>query len=752
MEKETLMRIGVMLEHISELVRKKEEIKSHLSEEITEDIRMNPENYSDMDEESLQSLGIDTKSIKDAKSESIYNVKSESQFEFREEMVEAEISKGESVKSVLKKDYGRDDSLKGGQNQDGFNVVKSKSISKKSSTATVKNSKLEFSQVEKEKFRNPESQEGSMQAEEEVKSEKRTKIGRDKKPSKKQLKSKVESVKDLSSNTRKLDDEIMNEIEKVEDEIPKDAFNKPKTSKRPGNRLNSSRNPNKGANDGNSNYLGDSFNSEKNFEQTKRNFNKNKKDAEKKSDPTDKRRDNNSQNRLQNKENLRTPSKRISPFKTKQRTPSKTPDIKKSPYYQRPRPPPDELRRFRDGLPHYSNRKINQQDNEDRIAPEELRQSIASEFRLDWQPNEHYMALGDNIYDRSMKLSKENKERRQELYLAKKKKEEGQLRDRPEILKSSKKMTEDKPTFMTKVNKEIEELREENLKRRDQEFATEGSFMTTDDITFQEENKRKGKSVSKIKPSQWDHMYKTSMKWLNNKDKQILEKKGQQVENNIGLVKDKPDLLNSEFTNEIVQNKRIKENKQDIPVHDRLYRDAEIIKKYKMELIKEYDKILQPFQPNVIKPIVRPQKKNVDKSSRKSTTIRSMTPNKIARDSIYINHDYPKASTMKGNDSTNVKDKDYGEIMQELNELRSVLNEVYKKQDSGKKSREVQPKNLRGIDEIQVNERDRKALERLILNFDEEKMREFTMSPDREQIDASQEPFEGELHLEEEEA
>ena len=223
-------------------------------------------------------------------------------------------------------------------------------------------------------------------------------------------------------------------------------------------------------------------------------------------------------------------------------------------------------------------------------------------------------------------------------------------------------------------------------------------------------------------------MYKASMKWLNNKDKLVLEKKGQQVENNIGLIKDRPDLLNSEFTNEIVQNKRIKENKQDIPVHDRLYRDAEIIKKYKMELIKEYDKILQPFQPNVIKPNLRPQKKkNVDKSSRKSTTIRSLTPGKIARDSIYLNHDYPKSSTMKGNDSTNNKDKDYGEIMQELNELRSVLNEVYKKQDSGRKNREVQPKNLRGIDEIQVNERDRKALERLILNFDEEKMREFTM-------------------------
>ena len=45
---------------------------------------------------------------------------------------------------------------------------------------------------------------------EEVKSEKLTKIGRDKKPSKKSLKSKVESVKDLSN---KLDDEIMNEID-----------------------------------------------------------------------------------------------------------------------------------------------------------------------------------------------------------------------------------------------------------------------------------------------------------------------------------------------------------------------------------------------------------------------------------------------------------------------------------------------------------------------------------------------------------
>ena len=58
-------------------------------------------------------------------------------------------------------------------------------------------------------------------------------------------------------------------------------------------------------------------------------------------------------------------------------------------------------------------------------------------------------------------------------------------------------MTEDKPTFMTKVNKEIEELREENLKRRDHEFATEGSYMTEDDIKFLEENKKKGKVLPK---------------------------------------------------------------------------------------------------------------------------------------------------------------------------------------------------------------------------------------------------------------
>ena len=75
MEKETLMRIGVMLEHISELVRKKEEIKSQLSEEIVEDIRLNPESYSELDEESLKSLGIDTKSIKDARSISQSEIK-----------------------------------------------------------------------------------------------------------------------------------------------------------------------------------------------------------------------------------------------------------------------------------------------------------------------------------------------------------------------------------------------------------------------------------------------------------------------------------------------------------------------------------------------------------------------------------------------------------------------------------------------------------------------------------------------------
>ena len=50
--------------------------------------------------------------------------------------------------------------------------------------------------------------------------------------------------------------------------------------------------------------------------------------------------------------------------------------------------------------------------------------------------------------------------------------------------------------------------------------------------------------------------------------------------------------------------------------------------------------------------------------------------------------------------------------MKELNELKYVLNEVYKKQDSGKKNRDEQPKNLRGIHEIQVDERDRKELER----------------------------------------
>jgi hypothetical protein len=44
-----------------------------------------------------------------------------------------------------------------------------------------------------------------------------------------------------------------------------------------------------------------------------------------------------------------------------------------------------------------------------------------------------------------------------------------------------------------------------------------------------------------------------------------------------------------------------------------------------------------------------------------------------------------------------------------------VLGEVYKKQESGKKFRDTQPKNLRGIDEIQVDERDRRYLERLML-------------------------------------
>lgn len=69
------MRIGVMLEHISELVRKKEEIKTQLSEEIIEDIQLNPDKYSEFDEESLHSLGINTASIQVDRSENQFETK-----------------------------------------------------------------------------------------------------------------------------------------------------------------------------------------------------------------------------------------------------------------------------------------------------------------------------------------------------------------------------------------------------------------------------------------------------------------------------------------------------------------------------------------------------------------------------------------------------------------------------------------------------------------------------------------------------
>ena len=114
-----------------------------------------------------------------------------------------------------------------------------------------------------------------------------------------------------------------------------------------------------------------------------------------------------------------------------------------------------------------------------------------------------------------------------------------------------------------------------------------------------------------------------------------------------------------------------------------------------------------------------------------------------------MNYDYNQKSSIKNDESSsNLKDKDLGEVMKELNDLRSVLNEVYKKQDSGKKTRDIQPKNLRGIDEIQVDEKDRRALERLICNFDDDRMQQFSMDTGRVADDANEEPLDGDLQLE----
>ena len=402
----------------------------------------------------------------------------------------------------------------------------------------------------------------------------------------------------------------MNEIEKVEDEIPENAFSRQKSSRKV---IDSARNRKKSSNinESTSRKLNDSktsFNSKDNFAPGKRNFNKNKKDADKKSDPRDRndlKKDGRSQNRGDNKENLRTPDKKpakIAPYHVKRSAEKKSPDIKKSPYYQRERPPPDELLRFRDGLTKYSARKIPLQDHESRGSPSNLRESQIIDYKLDWKPSEYYMGLGNNIYERSTKISKENQLRRTELSLANYVQEISKCSFMPEILKSSKKMTEDKESFFTKTYKEIEELREKQLRKRDYELANpEGNYMTQDDKDFLKDKNTKSKSVMKMKPTDWDRMYKTSMRWLNNKDTLIKQKQGAQALNSIAVNRAKPELINSEFTDEIVINRRIKEQNQDMNVGDRLYKDAGKIKKYKEELTKEYDKLLLPFTPNVYK-------------------------------------------------------------------------------------------------------------------------------------------------------
>lgn len=86
-------------------------------------------------------------------------------------------------------------------------------------------------------------------------------------------------------------------------------------------------------------------------------------------------------------------------------------------------------------------------------------------------------------------------------------------------------------------------------------------------------------------------------------------------------------MINQGWTDEIVEVKRKKENQANLPVYERLYKDAEYYKKYREQLMLEYNKIMMPFEPNLEKNI---KKKKLINSNIKTinTGARSQTPQK----------------------------------------------------------------------------------------------------------------------------
>jgi hypothetical protein len=109
------------------------------------------------------------------------------------------------------------------------------------------------------------------------------------------------------------------------------------------------------------------------------------------------------------------------PGRSKSRTAIKkipsTPDIKSSPFYQRPKNLPGELIRFKDGLKSYQEKKVQNLSITNEDYPDHKKR--IETFKLDWQVPDD----GRTIYERGVKSYKENQDRRQELYLMKMKQE-----------------------------------------------------------------------------------------------------------------------------------------------------------------------------------------------------------------------------------------------------------------------------------------------------------------------------------------
>jgi hypothetical protein len=155
-----------------------------------------------------------------------------------------------------------------------------------------------------------------------------------------------------------------------------------------------------------------------------------------------------------------------------------------------------------------------------------------------------------------------------------------------------------------------------------------------DDMNFLE-NQGKSKSVSRLRPNDWDRMYKHSMRWLHDKDKWLDEKRGEQRENGIAEIKTQPELINREYTDNLAIHKRQKDKQQDLAPYERLYQDADIIARYKSQLRVEYDKVLRPFKPNLEAPKVRRiTKEEIQRERRERHKNMSATPTKLARQAL----------------------------------------------------------------------------------------------------------------------